>query len=113
MINNDVLRSLRYSLKINDNEMLKVFREADYEVVLADLQAWLLPEEDEAQVHCSDEVLAHFLDGLVFYKRGKNPNLPAQPVQWPINNNIILKKLRVAFELKDADLHDILQAIFL
>ena len=38
------------------------------------------------------------------------PNLPAQPVQWPINNNIILKKLRVAFELKDADLHDILQA---
>lgn len=110
MINNDVLRSLRYSLKINDTEMLKVFREADYEVVLADLQTWLLPEEDEAQVHCSDEVLAHFLDGLVFYKRGKNPNLPAQPVQWPINNNIILKKLRVAFELKDADLHDILQA---
>ena len=50
MINNDVLRSLRYSLKINDTEMLKVFREADYEVVLADLQAWLLPEEDEAQV---------------------------------------------------------------
>ena len=110
MINNDVLRSLRYSLKINDTEMLKVFREADYEVVLADLQAWLLPEEDEARVHCSDEVLAHFLDGLLFYKRGKNPNLPAQPVQWPINNNIILKKLRVAFELKDADLHDILQA---
>lgn len=110
MINNDVLRSLRYSLKINDTEMLKVFHEANYEVVLADLQAWLLPEEDEAQVHCSDEVLAHFLDGLVFYKRGKNPNLPAQPVQWPINNNIILKKLRVAFELKDADLHDILQA---
>lgn len=31
-------------------------------------------------------------------------------MQWPINNNIILKKLRVAFELKDADLHDILQA---
>ena len=110
MINNDVLRSLRYSLKINDTEMLKVFREADYEVVLADLQAWLLPEEAEAQVHCSDEVLAHFLDGLVFYKRGKNPNLPAHPVQWPINNNIIMKKLRVAFELKDADLHDILQA---
>lgn len=110
MINNDVLRSLRYSLKINDTEMLKVFREAGYEVALADLQTWLLPEEDEAQVHCSDEVLAHFLDGLVFYKRGKNPNLPAQPVQWPINNNIILKKLRVAFELKDADLHDILQA---
>jgi uncharacterized protein YehS (DUF1456 family) len=110
MINNDVLRSLRYSLNINDAELLKVFQQADYSLPLGDLQALLLPEVDEAQVHCSDEVLAHFLDGLVFYKRGKNPDLPTQPVQWPINNNIILKKLRVAFELKDADLHDILQA---
>ena len=58
MINNDVLRSLRYSLNINDAETLKVFQETDYDVALADLQAWLLPEEDEAQVHCSDEVLA-------------------------------------------------------
>ena len=43
MINNDVLRSLRYSLNINDAETLKVFQETDYDVALADLQAWLLP----------------------------------------------------------------------
>ena len=43
MINNDVLRSLRYSLNINDTETLKVFQQTDYTVALADLQAWLLP----------------------------------------------------------------------
>ncbi|MBX9754850.1 MAG: hypothetical protein A2Y50_14005 [Pseudomonadales bacterium RIFCSPLOWO2_12_59_9] len=110
MINNDVLRSLRYSLNINDATVLEVFSQANYSLTQPELAAFLLPEGDENRVLCSDEVMAHFLDGLVCFKRGKNDNLPAQPVQWPINNNVILKKLRVAFELKDADLHDILQA---
>jgi uncharacterized protein YehS (DUF1456 family) len=110
MINNDVLRSLRYSLNINDATVLEVFKQANYTLTQPELAAFLLPEEDENRVPCTDEVMAHFLDGLVFFKRGKNDKLPAQPVQWPINNNIILKKLRVAFELKDDDLHDILQA---
>jgi uncharacterized protein YehS (DUF1456 family) len=110
MINNDVLRSLRYSLNINDATVLEVFKQANYSLTQAELTAFLLPEEDLDRVPLTDEAMAHFLDGLVLFKRGKNDKLPAQPVQWPINNNLILKKLRVAFELKDADLHDILQA---
>jgi uncharacterized protein YehS (DUF1456 family) len=110
MINNDVLRSLRYSLNINDATVLEVFKQANYSLTQAELTAFLLPEEDLDRAPLTDEAMAHFLDGLVFFKRGKNDKLPAQPVQWPINNNLILKKLRVAFELKDADLHDILQA---
>jgi uncharacterized protein YehS (DUF1456 family) len=100
MINNDVLRSLRYSLNINDATVLEVFSQANYSLTQSELAAFLLPEEDENRVLCTDEVMAHFLDGLVFFKRGKNDKLPTQPVQWPINNNVILKKLRVAFELK-------------
>ena len=32
------------------------------------------------------------------------------PVELPVTNNIILKKLRVAFELKEDDMHAILKA---
>ncbi|MNY50207.1 hypothetical protein D3C86_1856970 [compost metagenome] len=51
--------------------------------------------------------MAYFLDGLVYFKRGKDENRPALPIELPMTNNIILKKLRVAFELKEDDILDI------
>ena len=48
--------------------------------------------------------MAHFLNGLVTYKRGKDESRPPQPVELPVTNNTVLKKIRVAFELKDDDL---------
>ena len=35
---------------------------------------------------------------------------PARPVEDRISNNVVLKKLRVAFELKEDDMHAILKA---
>jgi uncharacterized protein YehS (DUF1456 family) len=54
--------------------------------------------------------LAHFLDGLVFYRRGRDESLPPRPVEKRVTNNVVLKKLRVAFELKDVDMHQILES---
>ena len=70
-----------------------------------DVQAFLKKDEDEGYAECSDRVLAHFLDGLVFHFRGRNESLPPRPVEKRITNNVVLKKLRVAFELKDVDMH--------
>jgi uncharacterized protein YehS (DUF1456 family) len=53
-------------------------------------------------------VLAHFLDGLVVQRRGRDESQPARPVEKRVSNNVVLKKLRVAFELKDIDMHQIL-----
>jgi uncharacterized protein YehS (DUF1456 family) len=50
-------------------------------------------------------VLAHFLDGLVIHHRGRDDTLPPRPVEKRMTNNLVLKKLRVAFELKDSDMH--------
>ena len=49
-------------------------------------------------------MLAHFLDGLIVHYRGRTEGAP-RPVEKRIDNNVVLKKLRVAFELKDVDLH--------
>jgi uncharacterized protein YehS (DUF1456 family) len=53
--------------------------------------------------------MAHFLNGLVIYTRGKDESRPPQPVEVPVTNNTVLKKIRVAFELKDDDIIALLQ----
>ena len=110
MIHNDVLRSVRYMLDISDNKMVDIIKLGGFEVSKEDLLNYLKKEDEEGYVFCPDVVMAHFLDGLVIFKRGKDESRPAQPIETPVTNNIILKKLRVAFELKEDDMHAILKS---
>jgi uncharacterized protein YehS (DUF1456 family) len=107
MINNDVLRSIRYMLDLSDARVVEISRlaDADFALDAADVRSFLKKEDEEDYAACSDRVLAHFLDGLVLHFRGRNPDLPQRPVEKRITNNVVLKKLRVAFELKDVDMH--------
>jgi len=110
MIHNDVLRSLRYMLDISDAKLAEITRINGFDVSDADIASYLKKDEEEGFVRCPDEVIAHFLDGLVVFKRGRDESRPPLPVELPVTTNIILKKLRVAFELKEAALHAILKA---
>ncbi|MFZ3203631.1 MAG: hypothetical protein A3J25_13000 [Pseudomonadales bacterium RIFCSPLOWO2_02_FULL_63_210] len=111
MLNNDVLRSLRYTLDVNDVQMAEIIQLSGKEVELETLDALLKKEDEEGFVACDDELMAHFLDGLVYFKRGKDESRPAQPFELPVTNNMVLKKLRVAFELKEDDMHAIMQSV--
>ena len=66
-----------------------------------------MKENEPGAVLCSDPLLARFLDGLVVWRRGRDESLPPRPVEDRISNNLVLKKLRVAFELKDVDMHEV------
>ena len=112
MINNDVLRSIRYMLDLSDIRVVEIAKLSDpaFPLEKADVQAFLRKDDDPEYLDCRDVVLAHFLDGLVIYFRGRNDSLPARPVEKRITNNIVLKKLRVAFELKDVDMHEVFDA---
>lgn len=112
MINNDVLRSIRYMLDLSDIKVVEIIKlaDADFPIEKADVQAFLKKDEEEGYVECSNRVLAHFLDGLVFYYRGKDESLPPRPVEKRVTNNVVLKKLRVAFQLKDVDMHEVFAA---
>ena len=111
MINNDVLRSIRYMLDLSDAKVVDIARlaDADLPITRDDVQGFLKKDDDPGYVACSDRVLAHFLDGLVFHYRGRDPDQPQRPVEKRITNNLVLKKLRVAFELKDGDMHQCFQ----
>ena len=110
MLNNDVLRSLRYTLKVSDAQMAEIAALGGCTVAEAEVRAWLSREDEDGYQECPDEAMARFLDGLIYFKRGKDESRPAPPLELPVSNNQILKKLRVAFELRDDDLHEILRA---
>jgi uncharacterized protein YehS (DUF1456 family) len=112
MINNDVLRAIRYMLDLSDGKVVEIthLADANFPITKEDVQAFLKKDEEPGYVECSNAALAHFLDGLVFYRRGKDESLPPRPVEKRVTNNVVLKKLRVAFELKDVDMHQILES---
>lgn len=111
MIQNDVLRSVRYMIDIGDTKVVELIQLAGGETTKAEVAAYLTKEEEEGFVHCPDTALAYFLDGLVIFKRGKDDSRPPQPIELPVTNNTVLKKLRVAFELKEDDMHAILKSV--
>ncbi|MGV6395869.1 DUF1456 family protein [Pseudomonas caspiana] len=111
MMNNDVLRSVRYMLDISDGKIVDITKLGGLEITKADVIAFTKKEDEEGYLNCSDEIMAHFLDGLVIFKRGKDDSRAPQPVELPVTNNTVLKKLRVAFELKEEDMHAILKSV--
>ncbi len=112
MMNNDVLRSVRYMLDLSEIQVAKIFQQVGRDVSPEEIAVWLLKtEEEEGFVDCPRRQLAQFLDGLVIHKRGRRPDAPPPPPENSLDNNMILKKLRVAFELKEEDILEILHSV--
>jgi uncharacterized protein YehS (DUF1456 family) len=111
MTNNDILRQLRYALNINDSKMIEIFKLADHEIEQSKLTCLLKKEDEEGFVNCSDDVLRYFLDGLILHKRGRKEIKPGETRKSDsrLTNNTILKKLRIALELKEDDMLGILK----
>lgn len=110
MINNDVLRSVRYMLNVDDDALAAMVQLGGGEASTADVRAFLLRDDEPGYQVCGNRVMAHFLDGLVLQRRGRDESAAPRPVETSITNNTVLKKLRVAFELREDDLLAIMTA---
>ncbi len=105
---NDVLRSVRYMLNVRDDALAAIFRLGGAEVTSADVSAWLKEEDEAGHRPCTDRAMASFLDGLIIHKRGAREGGPSAPrardEHEPPTNNVVLKRLRIAFQLTDDDM---------
>jgi uncharacterized protein YehS (DUF1456 family) len=111
MLHNDVLKSLRYLLKCNNAKLLEVCELAGIIVTEEEIFDYLRGEEDPERALVPEEVMAGFLDGLIYLKRGKDPARPMPPHEIPVTNNLVMKKLRVAYELREDDMLKILEQV--
>ncbi len=108
MTNNDILRRVRYALNMTNAEVIRVLTLAGRAMTEGDLDLLLKKDDDPGFVECPDILLEAFLDGLIIARRGPRPNGP-EPAE-ALDNNLVLRKIRIALELKDTDLVRILEA---
>ncbi|GAF03534.1 YehS family protein [Saccharicrinis fermentans] len=107
MNNNDVFRSLRYTFDLDDNRVVKLFGLAHVEVNRAQVSDWLKKEDDQSFKTIVDAYFSAFLNGFIVFKRGaKDGEAPTNEKR--LNNNLILRKLKIALQLKDEDMIEIL-----
>jgi len=108
MTNNDILRRIRYIFDFDDSEMIKTFSLADSKVTREEISDWLKKDDDPAIKNILDKQLATFLNGLINLKRGKKEGAQPSPEK-KLSNNIILRKLKIALDLKADDVLAILE----
>jgi uncharacterized protein YehS (DUF1456 family) len=103
MTNNDILRKIRYAFDFSDSKMIQIFAKADREVTREEVSNWMKNEEDPDWKSLHDKMLATFLNGLINDRRGKKEGIQPKPEK-TLNNNIIMRKLKIALKLTDDDM---------
>lgn len=103
MTNNDILRRIRYTFDFSDSKMISLFALAGETVTREQISDWLKKDSHEDYKGLKDYLLATFLNGLINDKRGVKEGEPA-PIEKELNNNIILRKLRIALNYVDDDM---------
>ncbi len=110
MTNNDILRRIRYTFDFDDSKMIAIFALADCQLSREQISNWLKKDDDPAYEACNDRYMALFLNGLINDKRGKKEGAQPEPEQ-RLNNNIVFRKLKIALDLKDDNILEIMQTV--
>jgi len=100
---NDILYKIQKALNLSAEEMLNAYASADYEMDATHLNSLLKRRFDDGFELCSYAELGVFLDGFVILRRGPSPKKQNDDEVVELSNNLILKKLRIALELKEAE----------
>jgi len=111
MTNNEVMISVRYTLDIKNRDVVQMIQEGGVELSVLDVVDILKNEEDEGFVECPAETIHAFLDGLILKRRGPNDRPAKKFSTAEIDNNMVLRKLRIAFEMKDTDMIATLKSV--
>jgi len=103
MTNNDIIRQIRYAFDYSDTKMIQLFALADLDVTRSQVSDWLRKEDHPAYRELSDHQLTYFLNGLINDKRGLKEGVKMEPEK-RLNNNIKLRKLKIALNMRDEDI---------
>ncbi len=78
------------------------------EITREQMSDWLKKEDDDAYQTCNDAQLAVFLNNFIEERRGKKDGAKP-PLEKHLTNNIILRKLKIALNLKDNDVLSLME----
>ena len=109
MTKNDVLLRLRYALSLDDARIARMISHTGEPTNANQVAQWMKREGEDGYREIPDSVLCRFLDGLITETRGprEDGSVP-EPLEF-LSNNEILKKLRIALELRDEEMNAVFQ----
>lgn len=109
MDNNDVLRRLRYALDLNDQAVIELFAAGGLEVNRELISNFLKKEDDANFQPCANAQLGAFLNGLIRKKRESHEGESGPPpLEDELDNNNVLRKLKIALQLQERDLLELM-----
>ena len=110
MHNNEILLLIRDAASLDDARLAAIFALGGESVDEATTQAMLCDPSEPDAMKCKDDSLLRFLDGFILEQRGQSPatDESAAPRPERLSNNVVLKKLRIALQLKEDDVLRIL-----
>jgi uncharacterized protein YehS (DUF1456 family) len=110
MTNNSICRRIRFIYNFSDHDLMDIFKLVGCVVNRTQIIRWLNKEDHEDYLVMKDEELATFLNGFIVLKRGKKEGPQPQPEK-QLSNNMIFRKMRIALNLIDEDIIQILASV--
>lgn len=108
MDNNYIFYKLRKIYEWDEEKIGELFKSVEYIVSPLDIFAWMKQEQYEGFKAMPDEALAALMNGFIAEKRGLKDGVIPVP-ETKLNNNIILRKLKIALSFKDEDIIETLK----
>ena len=110
MVYNEIIKRLRYAMNFSDFKLMDIFALGGEKLDRDTVCGICAKEEDDNFIACSSDKLEAFLNGLIVLKRGSLDSRPTAIAgeKLPLNNNQILRKIRIALNYKDVDMLEII-----
>ncbi len=107
MTKNEILKKLQKIESLSSKEIYDLYKLVNYNITISRIEGYLKEKGDKEFLDCGSEALGNFLDALIIYKRGSQTKKSSDEQPVTLSNNLIMKKLRVAYNLKESDLYEI------
>ncbi len=107
MHTHEILRRLTTALALGEPELTQLVGQAGLAEQIPSPAGLLLPPGDTGHTPCDKATVVALLDALIVQRRGTREGPPPPPQQ--LDNNLVLKKLRIALSLHDQQMLDIFE----
>lgn len=111
MYPNLVLKRVSAISNLTNRQIANVLKKSNKKLTSATVDLWLLEEEDTNHVPLSSVDLSFFLNGLIIHFRGAREDGFVPEADKDLDNNMIFKKLKIAYDIQTDEIAPMFRAI--
>jgi uncharacterized protein YehS (DUF1456 family) len=100
---NEVLGGIKQALNLSYNDIENIYAEVSFPIETKEIERFFKAPTHKSFKQVSYEALGSFLDGLIAFKRGEPSRQSSHEIQ-TLTTNLILKKIRIALNLKEHEI---------